>query len=78
MKQDKNQIEEKLLKEKQMLRESLNTESLEVNKRVDKVNLDRMNDVADIQSKVTKNIFLYIVKKTKIFENYLMEKTKQL
>jgi hypothetical protein len=53
MKQDKNQIEEKLLKEKQMLRESLNTESLEVNKRVDKVNLDRMNDVADIQSKVS-------------------------
>ena len=52
MKQDKNQIEEKLLKEKQMLRESLSTESLEVNKRVDKVNLDRMNDVADIQSKV--------------------------
>jgi len=35
-----------------MLRESLNTESLEVNKRVDKVNIDRMNDVSDIQSKV--------------------------
>ena len=52
MKQDKNQIEEKLLKEKQMLRESLSTESLEVNKRVDKVNLDSMKDVADIQSKV--------------------------
>ena len=36
-----------------MLRESLTTESLEVNKRVDKVNLDRMNDTADIQSKVS-------------------------
>ena len=37
----------------QMLRESLTTESLEVNKRVDKVNLYRMNDTADIQSKVS-------------------------
>ncbi len=49
---NQSQIEEKLHKEKQMLRESLNTESLEVNKRVDKVNIDRMNDVSDIQSKV--------------------------
>ena len=42
-----------------MLREAINTESLEVNKRVDKVNIDRMNDVADVQAKVfTSMIFV--------------------
>lgn len=45
-------VEEKLHKEKQMLREAITTESLELNKRVDKVNIDRMNDVADVQAKV--------------------------
>ena len=50
------QVEEKLHKEKQMLREAINTESLEVNKRVDKVNIDRMNDVADVQAKVFTSI----------------------
>ena len=39
-----------------MLREAINTESLEVNKRVDKVNIDRMNDVADVQAKVFTSI----------------------
>ena len=46
------QVEEKIHKEKQMLRDSINTESLEINKRLDKINIDRMNDVADVQSKV--------------------------
>jgi hypothetical protein len=45
-------VEEKIHKEKQMLRDALNSESMEINKRVDKVNIDRMNDTADIQAKV--------------------------
>lgn len=45
-------MEEKLLKDKKELREALDSEQLDLNKRLDKLNLDRMSDVADIQSKM--------------------------
>jgi hypothetical protein len=52
-------VEEQLHKEKQMLREAINTESMELNKRVDKINIDRMNDVADVQAKVFHRLPLF-------------------
>ena len=49
---DKSQLEEKIIKERQALRDAFDSESLDINKRVDKVNSDRMSDMAEVQSKM--------------------------
>ena len=45
-------LEEKILREKQTLRDSLDQDCLDINQRLDKLNLERMNDSADIQGKI--------------------------
>ena len=49
---DKNQLEEKIIKEKKDLRDIVDAEQLDMNKRLDKLNLDRMSDMADVQAKM--------------------------
>merc|ERR1719367_1255857 len=45
-------MEERIIKERQSLRDSLDQECLDVNKRVDKLNTDRMADVSDTHNKI--------------------------
>ena len=49
---DKNNLDEKIIKERNGLREAFDNEQLELTKRLDKLNLDRMSDTADIQAKM--------------------------
>ena len=48
----KGSLEEKILREKQILRDSLDQDCMDINNRLDKLNLDRMNDLGDIQGKI--------------------------
>ena len=48
----KGSLEEKILREKQILRDSLDQDCMDINNRLDKLNLDRMNDLGDIQAKI--------------------------
>lgn len=52
MKTDRAQMEEKLIKERQTFREALTAETLDIEKRMEKLNVERVNDNADIQAKV--------------------------
>merc|ERR1719244_1073848 len=45
-------MDEKIIKDKKELREHLDTEAMEINKRVDKSNMERLNESADIQAKL--------------------------
>ena len=45
-------LEEKILREKQILRDSLDNDCMDLNNRMDKLNVDRMNDLGDIQGKI--------------------------
>ena len=49
---DKSQLEEKIIKERQALRDAFDSEQLDINKRVDKVNSERMSDMAEVQAKM--------------------------
>ena len=40
------------MREKQILRDSLDQDCMDINNRLDKLNLDRMNDLGDIQGKI--------------------------
>ncbi|CAB4067941.1 unnamed protein product [Lepeophtheirus salmonis] len=51
-KNDRNIIEEKIIKERQALREVIDGENLDLNKRLDKVNSDRLNDTNELQGKM--------------------------
>jgi len=47
-----NSLEEKLAREKKDLREALDHETMDLSKRVDKCNIERLNESADLQSKL--------------------------
>ncbi len=49
LKADKSNLDEKIIKERNALRENFDQEQLDMNKRLDKLNLDRMSDMADVQ-----------------------------
>jgi len=45
-------VDEKILRDKKELRECLDHEAMELNKRVDKANMERLNESADVQTKL--------------------------
>ena len=53
MNNNKGALEQKILQEKQILRDSLDNDCMDINNRLDKMNMERMNDLGDIQVKNT-------------------------
>ena len=49
MNNNKGALEQKILQEKQILRDSLDNDCMDINNRLDKMNMERMNDLGDIQ-----------------------------
>ena len=58
MNNNKGALEQKILQEKQILRDSLDNDCMDINNRLDKINMERMNDLGDIQVKNTCHIFI--------------------
>ena len=54
MNNNKGALEQKILQEKQILRDSLDNDCMDINNRLDKMNMERMNDLGDIQVSLKK------------------------
>ena len=59
MNNNKGALEQKILQEKQILRDSLDNDCMDINNRLDKMNMERMNDLGDIQVSFKKINYIY-------------------